>query len=128
MISISVLRRMRFRRSIFWAAAFAFVLNVTLTGLLLASISPANADPFSYFCLNGADPIEKSAGHDQTPKRTVPCTVCLNHVVGGFIAPEPPNLPTYSQVCATTNSIVSTTSYSNDVPRDCQPRGPPSLV
>ncbi|MDR3468484.1 MAG: hypothetical protein P4M07_21325 [Xanthobacteraceae bacterium] len=118
---------MRLGRWAVIAAAYALLLNVTLSGTLLASISPLDADPLHQLCLNATVAVDGQADHDKAHLRVVPCQFCLSHNAA-FIAPAAPALPASIRVGVASDPVVHTTFLVCGIVRDCQPRGPPSFV
>ncbi|RTL54523.1 MAG: hypothetical protein EKK40_01615 [Bradyrhizobiaceae bacterium] len=122
------LRQLRIGRLIVLAAAYALVLNVTLTTSLFASISPQNFDPLHVLCLNSAPVTDNSADQKAPHKPVISCPLCLSHNAFSFIAPSPPTLQTPVAMVKVAELPLSETKRTIGGLRSGWARGPPSFV
>lgn len=109
-------------------AAYALLLNATLTTTLFASLSPTNFDPAHYLCLNAAPIADGPADHDTSHKRLISCPLCLAFNAFSFIAPGEPVLPTVQQATKIVRVALTQVQRVGSTPLRAWARGPPSLV
>lgn len=74
-----------------WAAAYALVFNVMVTGALLATVSPLKFDALHELCLNGNSAAPDADGKSDPSKPIVRCPLCLSSAVA--TADQPPQTP-----------------------------------
>ena len=114
-----------------WAvivAAYALLLNVTLTASLFASLSPSSFDPLHTLCLRSDLSGNGTADHDSPHKRAISCPLCLVHNAFSVMAPSPPTLQTPSPTAKIAELPPSETRRTIGGLRSGWARGPPSLV
>lgn len=125
---IQRLRNMRIGRWAVMAAAYALLLNATLTTSLYASLSPSSFDPAHYLCLNGTLTADGPVDHDTSHKRLISCPLCLAFNAFSFIAPGDPVLLTAPQATTITHVAVAETQRVGSTPLRAWARGPPTIV
>lgn len=109
-------------------AAYALLLNATLTTSLYASLSPSSFDPAHYLCLNATPATDGPADHDTSHKRLISCPLCLSFNAFSFIAPGEPVLPVSRQAVKIARVAVVETQRVGSTPLRAWARGPPSFV
>lgn len=114
-----------------WAAfvaAYALVFNVVLTSMLLATISPTQANAAHELCLNGGPAVPDADGSTDSGKPIVRCPLCLSSAVA--MADQPPQTPALA-IRIALRVLFEVPSHDHGVVRfaetDHQPRGPPYL-
>ncbi len=122
------LRKRRFGAVASLAAAYALVLNVILSSLLLASVSPAAYAAGIEICANNPD---VAAAHDDAGKTTgkpsVHCPVCVGHHAAG--APPAPMASLASRIAIATAPVLAPDDavVTHRAGADHQARAPPRL-
>lgn len=120
--------RQRVGRAAAFVAAYALVLNVILSSLLVASISPAAAAAGQILCINSTD---ADAAHDDAGKSgrggAIHCPLCVGHHVTGALPPRELALGARLSVVVTTIRAFETRFVARFRSYDHQSRGPPAL-
>ncbi|WP_315833001.1 DUF2946 family protein [Bradyrhizobium prioriisuperbiae] len=111
------------------AAAYALVLNVILSSILLATLSPTAVAAGYELCANSADirAVRDDAG--KTEKRAiVHCPLCIGHHAGiALSSPSPISLERIASVAPLAFEFIKRcVEFSRT--HDHQPRGPPVLI
>lgn len=113
-------------RAAAFVAAYALVLNVILSSLLVASISPAAAGQI--LCINSTD---ADAAHDDAGKSgrggAIHCPLCIGHHVTGALPPPELALGARLPVAVTTIRAFEARFVARFRSYDHQSRGPPAL-
>ncbi|WEF53051.1 hypothetical protein AFIC_001573 [[Pseudomonas] carboxydohydrogena] len=125
---MTTLRKIRLGRWAVIIAAYALLLNTTLTTSLYASLSPSSLDPAHYLCLNITPAADGPADHDTSHKRLISCPLCLSFNAFSFIAPGEPVLPTVQQAAKIVRVAPTETQCVGSTPLRAWARGPPSFV
>ncbi|KQT08303.1 MAG: DUF2946 family protein [Bradyrhizobium sp.] len=75
-------------------AAYALVLNVILSGMLVASISPLAGAAAQELCISGdnGDAARTDDADKHGKKTNVHCPLCVGHHVSGALPPPQPTL------------------------------------
>jgi hypothetical protein len=113
-----------------WIAAYALVLNVLLSSLILSALSPAALAAGHILCANSADigSVRKDAANDDK-SASVHCPICIaNHVANAL--PPPPGTDFFERVAtAVSPSLTPDAAFVQRAPTfDYQARGPPNLI
>ena len=123
-----VLRRQVGRVAAF-AAAYALVVNVILSSLLGAGISPAAAEAGRILCINSMD---ADAGHGDAGKSgrggTIHCPLCIGHHVTGALPPPEFSLGRLPPISVATFVAFETRLVARFRSHDHQSRAPPALI
>jgi hypothetical protein len=120
-------RKRRFGAVASFAAAYALVLNVILSSLLLASVSPAAYAAGIEICANNPD---LAAAHDDagntTGKPSVHCPVCIGHHASGA-PPSVVSLPTRIALVIAPAIVPDDAAVAHRASTGHQARAPPRL-
>jgi len=113
-----------------WIAAYALVLNVLLSGLILSTLSPAAFAAGHVLCANSADigTVRKDAANTDK-SAAVHCPICIaNHVANAL--PPPPGTAFFERVAtAVSQSPAPDAAFvQRALIFGHQARGPPSLI
>ncbi|WP_433996248.1 DUF2946 family protein [Bradyrhizobium jicamae] len=122
-----------FKRRIGWGAAFvgayALVLNLVLSSLLVASVSPAFAADEHVLCVsNGSDRAAQNETGKGRQNSVVHCPVCVGHHVSGALPPSQPTLACGSHVRSPSAIPFEARFVAPLRTYDHQSRGPPFLI
>lgn len=108
-----------------WAAAYALVLNVMMTGVLQAAVSPLKAAAGHELCLSSASAPVETDGTNDAGTPIVHCPLCLANAAVADLAPPPPALA----IRIALRVLLEPAPAAHLAPRlsvnDHQPRGPP---
>jgi DUF2946 family protein len=123
-----VLKR-RVGRGAAFVAAYALVVNVMLSSLLVASISPAAAEAGLILCINStdADAARSDAGKSGRGGM-IHCPTCIGYHVTGALPPPDFALGVPLPVSVTVISAFETRFVARFRSYDHQSRGPPDLI
>lgn len=130
---IEAMRRFALKRTVgkvaALAAAYALVLNVILSSLLIASISPTAAAAGQILCVNStsADAARDDAGKGGQG-RTIHCPLCVAHHVTGALPPPEISLGRVSVVSVVTVRAFEARLVARVRSHDHQSRAPPALI
>ncbi|MBR1163381.1 DUF2946 family protein [Bradyrhizobium elkanii] len=116
-------------RATAFIAAYALALNIVLTSLLAASISPALADAGHVLCFSSVsgDPAQSDAGKSGQ-KTAIHCPLCVGHHVTGALSPPQPVLGDRSYVRLRSVLAFEARLVARFRSYDHQSRGPPDLT
>ena len=121
--------RQRVGRAAAFVAAYALVLNVILSSLLVAGISPAAAAAGQILCINRADP---GVAHDDAGKSgrggAIHCPLCIGHHVTGALPPPAFAFGARLPIALTTVRAFEVRFVARFRSYDHQSRGPPTLT
>jgi hypothetical protein len=112
-----------------WIAAYTLVLNVMLSSMLLASMSPAAMAASMELCVNNPDVVAAQKDADKSNgKAAVHCPICVgNHIAG---TPPPAGPSFVARVAVTTAQIPA--PATDVTPRALtsgnRARAPPGLI
>ncbi|HAQ82024.1 MAG: hypothetical protein CFE30_32660 [Bradyrhizobium sp. PARBB1] len=116
-------------RAAAFVAAYALVLNVILSSLLVAGISPAAAAAGQILCINSADP---GVAHDDAGKSgrggAIHCPLCIGHHVTGALPPPAFAFGARLPIALTTVRAFEVRFVARFRSYDHQSRGPPTLT
>ncbi|WP_063695444.1 DUF2946 domain-containing protein [Bradyrhizobium embrapense] len=127
------MRRFVFRQRVGSAAAFvaayALVLNVILSSLLVAGISPVAGAADQILCINStdADPAHDDAGKSGR-SGAIHCPLCVGHHVTGALPPPAFAFSARLPVAVTTIRAFEARFVARFRSYDHQSRGPPALT
>lgn len=112
-----------------FVAAYALVLNVVLSSLLIAGISPAAAENGHILCLNS---INSDAAHGDADKSgqggVIHCPLCIGHHVTGALSPPEFALSERTELSVSVVLAFETRFVARFRSYDHQSRGPPALI
>ncbi|WP_456710583.1 DUF2946 family protein [Bradyrhizobium sp. USDA 4452] len=112
-----------------FVAAYALVLNVILSSLLVAGISPVAAAADRILCINStdADPAHDDAGKSGR-SGAIHCPLCVGHHVTGALPPPAFAFSARLPVVVTTIRAFEARFVARFRSYDHQSRGPPALT
>jgi hypothetical protein len=122
-------RKRRIGTAAAFAAAYALVLNVILSSVLLASLSPTAFAAAHEICINGGDAAAAQDDAGKTGKSaTVRCPLCVGNHASGALPPAVPALVSRVAVAVSPQPVFDAAFVACDPAHDHQPRGPPQLI
>lgn len=120
--------RQRVGRVAAFVATYALVLNVVLSSLLVASVSPVAAEAGQILCINSTD---ANAAHDDAGKSgrggAIHCPLCIGHHVTGALPPPEFVLGARPVIAVAIVRAFETRFVARFRSYDHQSRGPPVL-
>ena len=119
----------RIGRGAAFFAAYALVLNVILSGMLVASISPVAGAAAQELCISSDNGDATRTDADKHGKKTnVHCPLCVGHHVSGALPPPQPTLT--DRIPLTASAVYSFRQWIIAYARsfDHLSRGPPALT
>jgi hypothetical protein len=123
-----VLKR-RVGRAAAFVAAYALVLNVILSSLLVASMSPAAAAAGEILCVNSVGTDTAHGDADNSGRgNTIHCPLCLGHHVTGALPPPAFTLGARSPISIATIRAFETRLVVRFQAYDHQSRAPPASI
>jgi hypothetical protein len=111
-----------------WVAAYALLLNVVLSSMLLAAISPVAQAAGLEICISHPEPAGTPDNDKSAGRSIVHCPACVgNHAPGA-----PPTIASFAITQIAVEIEASSASEDDNRPRrttfDHQARGPPPLT
>ena len=121
-------RNYRTGLAVSWLAAYALVLNIVLSSMLLATISPVGQSAGLEICISHPEPTGAPDNDKSTGTSIVHCPACVgNHAPGA-----PPTIASFAVTRIAVEIEASAASEDDNRPRlatsDHQARGPPRLT